>query len=103
MNKKFKIRSTIPKSTIDSVKKDFTQLGRSSGNNKVVIGAGIGLAVLNCSLEWETKDNFIIFSVSGSHGISGGRNCLCSILYIFWIFLAIFLPGNINSPNYLLS
>jgi hypothetical protein len=52
-----------------------------AGNNKVVIGSG-GLAVLNCSLKWEIQSDSVLFSITGSHGISG--------VGIFFVALSIF-------------
>lgn len=83
MNKKFKVKATEPELIIDSVKKDFAQLGKKTGSNKVVVGAGIGLAVMNCSLKWEIQSDSVFFNVTGFHGISG-------VGIIFVLFSALF-------------
>jgi hypothetical protein len=93
MNKKFKVRSNTPKQTIDSVKADFAKLGKVAGESKVVVGAGIGLAVLNCSLKWEVQEDSIIFSASGSHGISGVGIIFVLFCILFGFFLPFFFIG----------
>jgi hypothetical protein len=71
MNKKFKVKATDSELIIDSVINDFAQLGKRRGKNKVVVGAGIGLAVISCSIKWEVQSDSVFFNVTGSHGLSG--------------------------------
>lgn len=94
MNKKFKVRSPDPKLIVDSVRKDFARLGRGGSNNKVVIGAGIGLAVLTCSLNWEIEKDAVLFNIAGSHGISG-VGIIFVLMSIFFGFLLPFFFGGI--------
>jgi len=72
MQKKLKVKYNIdPKATIESVIKDYKSIGISTGENTVVVGGGIGLAVLDCKLAWETREKDILFTVKGSDGASG--------------------------------
>lgn len=87
MKKKFKIKSTEPKTTVESVSTYFNKLGKKKGKNKVIVGAGIGLAVITCQLKWETKENYIVFSVNGSHGISAVGIVFVLLSALFGLFI----------------
>jgi hypothetical protein len=93
MNKKFKIRSSNTKTTVDSVASEFSRLGKGNDPKRVVIGAGIGLAVLTCSLNWEILKDSVIFTIKGSHGISGIGIVFVLLSIFFGFFLPFFFGG----------